>query len=99
VIVFAGDHLAFDRFEETLNYDLAAGAITSDYANFLRKIVRLMFKQGLVGINWLWKAALIPLARLFVPIPQIMAVHKRFWLAKRVMLSSMTFMLARRRRA
>ena len=46
MIVFAGDHLAFDRLEEILNYDLAAGAITSDYANFLRKIVRLMFKQG-----------------------------------------------------
>ena len=45
VIVFAGDDLAFDRLEETLNSDLAAGAITPDYANFLRKIVRLMFKQ------------------------------------------------------
>jgi nitroreductase len=94
VIVFAGDHLAFDRLEETLNYDLAAGAITADYAKFLRKIVRLMFKQGPLGINWLWKAALMPLARLFVPIPQIMAVHKRFWLAKQVMLCSMNFMLA-----
>ena len=94
VIVFAGDHLAFDRLEEILNYDLAAGAITPDYANFLRKIVRLMFKQGPFGINWLWKAALIPLARLFVPIPQMMAVHKRFWLAKQVMLCSMNFMLA-----
>jgi nitroreductase len=94
VIVFAGDHLAFDRLEETLNHDLAAGAITPDYANFLRKIVRLMFKQGPLGINWLWKAALIPLARLLVPIPQMMAVHKRFWLAKQVMLCSMNFMLA-----
>ena len=94
VIVFAGDHLAFDRLEEALNSDLAAGAITPDYANFLRKIVRLMFKQGPLGINWLWKATLIPLARLFVPIPQMMAVHKRFWLAKQVMLCSMNFMLA-----
>jgi nitroreductase len=94
VIVFAGDHLAFDRLEEILNYDLAAGAITSDYANFLRKIVRLMFKQGPLGINWLWKATLMPLARLFLPIPEIMAVHKRFWLAKQVMLCSMNFMLA-----
>jgi nitroreductase len=94
VIVFAGDHLAFDRLEEILNHDLAAGAITLDYANFLRKIVRLMFKQGPLGINWLWKAALIPLARRLVPIPQMMAVHKRFWLAKQVMLCAMNFMLA-----
>jgi nitroreductase len=94
VIVFAGDHLAYDRLEETLNCDLAAGAITTDYANFLRKIVPLMFKQGPFGINWFWKAALIPLARLLVPIPQMMAVHKRFWLAKQVMLCSMNFMLA-----
>jgi nitroreductase len=94
IIVFAGDHLAFDRLEETLNSDLAAGAIAPDYANFLRKIVRLMFKQGPLGINWLWKATLIPFARLFIPIPQMMAVHKRFWLAKQVMLCSMNFMLA-----
>ena len=94
VIVFAGDHLAFDRLKEILNYDLAAGAITPDYANFLRRIVSLMFKQGPLGINWLWKATLMPLARLFVPIPEIMAVHKRFWLAKQVMLCSMNFMLA-----
>jgi nitroreductase len=94
VIVFAGDHRAFDRLEETLKLDLAAGATTAEYANFLRKIVRLMFKQGPLGINWLWKATLIPLARVFVPIPQIMAVDKRFWLAKQVMLCAMNFMLA-----
>ena len=94
VIVFAGDHLASDRLEEVLNRDLAAGAITPDYAKFLRKIVRLMFKHGPLGINWLWKATLIPLARLLVPIPEIMAVHKRFWLAKQVALCAMNFMLA-----
>jgi nitroreductase len=93
-IVFAGDHRAFDRLEETINSDLAAGAITPDYANFLRKIVHLMFKQGPLGLNWLWKATLIPLARVFVPIPQVMAVHKRFWLAKQAMLCAMNFMLA-----
>jgi hypothetical protein len=32
VIVFAGDHLALDRLEATLNQQL--GAITPDYANF-----------------------------------------------------------------
>ena len=53
-----------------------------------------MFKQGPFGINWLWKATLIPLARVFVPIPQMMAVHKRFWLAKQVMLCSMNFVPA-----
>ena len=94
VIIFAGDHGAFDRLEETLNSDLAAGAVTLEYANFLRKIVPLMFRQGPLGINWFWKATLIPLARLFVPIPQMMAVHKRFWLAKQVMLCAMNFMLA-----
>ncbi len=94
VIVFAGDHRAFARLGETLNSDLAAAAITPEYANFLRRIVRLMFKQGPLGINWLWKATLIPIARIFVPIPQMMAVHKRFWLAKQVMLCAMNFMLA-----
>ena len=54
----------------------------------------LMFRQGPLGLNWFWKATLIPLARVFVPIPQMMAVHKRFWLAKQVMLCAMNFMLA-----
>ena len=94
VVVFAGDHHAFDRFPETLESDLAGGAITAEYAGFLRKIVPLMFKQGPLGINWLWKAILIPIARLFTPIPQMMAVDKRFWLAKQVMLCAMNFMLA-----
>jgi nitroreductase len=93
VIVFAGDHNASNRLEETLESDLAGGAITIEYANFLRKIVRLMFKQGPLGLNWLWKATLIPIARVFVPIPRMMAVHKRFWLAKQVMLCAMNFML------
>ena len=94
VIVFAGDHEASNRLEETLESDLASRAITVEYANFLRKIVRLMFKQGPLGLNWLWKATLIPVARVFVPIPQMMAVHKRFWLAKQAMLCAMNFMLA-----
>jgi nitroreductase len=94
VVVFAGDRRAADRLEETLGSDLAAGAITPDHANFLRRIVRLMFRQGPLGIGWFWKATLIPVARVFVPIPQFMAVHKRFWLAKQVMLCAMNFMLA-----
>jgi nitroreductase len=94
VIVFVGDHRASDRLEETLALDVAGGAITPDYANFLRRIVRLMFKQGPLGINWFWKATLIPLARVCIPIPQMMAVHKRFWLAKQAMLCAMNFMLA-----
>jgi nitroreductase len=94
IVVFAGDHRASDQLEETLNSDLAAGAITPEYANFLRKIVRLMFRQGPLGVNWLWKATLIPLARMFLPILQIMGVHKRFWLAKQVTLCAMNFMLA-----
>lgn len=94
VIVFAGDHRAFDRFPETLEADLEGGAITAEYAGFLRKMVPLMFRQGPLGLNWFWKATLIPLARVFVPIPQMMAVHKRFWLAKQAMLCAMNFMLA-----
>ena len=94
LVVFAGDHRAFDRFPETLEADLAGGAITEEYAGFLRRMVPLMFRQEPLGLNWIWKATLIPLARLFVPIPQIMGVHKRFWLAKQVMLCAMNFMLA-----
>ena len=33
VILLAGEDLSFDRLEETLHHDLAAGGHYSDYAN------------------------------------------------------------------
>ena len=95
VVIFAGDRRAYEQhFDVILSQERAAGTITESYAAHLRKIVPLMFRQGPAGLGWLWKAVLVPLVRRFRPVPEMMAVHKRFWLAKQVMLSAMNFMLA-----
>lgn len=95
IVVFAGDRQgAENNFEKVLKMDLEENAITPKYAKVLRGFVDLAFKQGPIGFNWLWKALLIPIARLFSPIPTIPAVHKRYWVDKQVMLVAMNFMLA-----
>lgn len=95
IIVFTGDRRVLDsNGASSVSYDLAAQAITPEYAKTITGFIKLGFMQGPLGINWLWKALLAPIARLFIPVPSIPAVHKRYWLAKQVMLSAMNFMLA-----
>jgi len=92
VVVFSGDHRAEDLFEDTVALDIAAGATTPEYLAILRRIMPLAFKRD--PLNWLWKAALVPLVRLFRPIPDLPAVNKRYWLGKQTMLCAMNFLLA-----
>jgi nitroreductase len=94
-VVFTGDRRAFENnFERVMQQDREAGAINETYEKLLRSAVPLSFKQGPLGIGWLWKAVAEALATRFTPIPSIQAVHKSFWLAKQVCLSAMVFMLA-----
>ncbi|MGH8047453.1 MAG: nitroreductase family protein [Chthoniobacterales bacterium] len=93
LVVFAADHRAYENhFEETLALDLAAGATTPEYVKFLRGILPIAFKRD--PFNWLWKAALLPLVRIFRPVPDLPAVNKRYWLGKQTMLCAMNFLLA-----
>lgn len=95
VVIFAGDRRAYENyFYEILAQELAAGTMTESYAALLRRVVPMMFSHGPAGLGWLWKAALLPFVRLLRPVPEVMAVHKRFWTAKQAMLSAMNFMLA-----
>jgi nitroreductase len=95
VVVFAGDHRAYEKaFEETLATDVAAGATTPEYVALLRKFVPLAFARGPLGLGWLWKTTLLPLVRLVRPVPALPAVQKRVWLAKQVSLAVMNFLLA-----
>jgi nitroreductase len=95
IVVFAGDRRAWNHnAEEMLRQEVAAGTITRDYEHRLRRVLPLAFSHGPLGLGWLWKALLAPLAAWFRPIPSIPAVHKRFWLAKQVSLAAMVFMLA-----
>ena len=95
VIVFTGDRrVAAHHFDEVMRCDLEAGCVNEEYAALLRRVVPLAFGHGPAGLGWLWKAALLPAARLARPIPSMPAVHKRYWVTKQVMLSAMVLMLA-----
>ncbi len=95
VIVFCGDRrVALNHFESMLRLERECGACTPEYEALLRWVVPLAFGAGPLGLGWLWKATLIPLARLFRPVPEMPAVHRRYWVVKQVMLTAMSFMLA-----
>jgi nitroreductase len=94
-VVFTGDRRVLENhFEKVLQQELAAGSISAQYEQVLRKYVPLAFEQGPLGMSWLWKAVAPPFRRFSKPTPSLPAVQKRFWLSKQVMLSSMVFMLA-----
>lgn len=95
IVVFAGDRdVARNNFEKVMAMEREAGAMDSRYEGLLRKFVPLAFGTGPAGLGWLGKALLVPAMRLFAPTPEVPAVHRRYWLAKQVSLSAMTFMLA-----
>jgi nitroreductase len=95
LVVFAGDlDVHRSNAEAFLAMDKAAGAMTPDYEALLRKVIPLAFGRGPLGLNWLWKATLLPVVRLFRPIPNLPALEPSYWAAKQVSLAAMTFMLA-----
>lgn len=94
-VVFCGDkRVAYRHFVHVLRHDKEAGAIDVEYETLLRKFVPLAFHTHPLGLGWLWKATLPPLARFAVPVPSIPAVRRRYWLAKQAALAAMNFMLA-----
>ncbi|MBX9654578.1 nitroreductase family protein [bacterium] len=94
-VVFTGDrNVARNNLEAVISSEIAAGALNEAYANMLRRFVGLGFDSGPLGLGWCWKALVAPLMRLNRPVPEFPAVHRRYWLAKQVMLNAMVFMLA-----
>lgn len=95
VVVFSGDRRVLEHhFEDVLRMDRACGGITEEYEKFLRHTASLSFRQGPLGLNWLWKAALLPLVKFFVPTFDLPAVHKKLWLTRQAGLPVMTYLLA-----
>jgi nitroreductase len=95
IVIFSGDREAAGRnLDAALAEDLRAGAVDAAYAALMKKYVKLAFGRGPAGLGWLIKASVVPLLRLFKPVPEIPAVHKKSWVTKQVMLSAMNFMLA-----
>jgi len=94
-VVFTGDkQVMHANLQRVLQMDRDAGATNEKYESLMRKMVPLAFETGPMGLGWLWKAALPPVAGWFTPMPSIPAVKRRYWLAKQAALSAMNFMLA-----
>ena len=95
VVVFAGDKAVMRaHMERVIEMDRDAGATNEKYEALMRKMVPLAMDTGPMGVGWLWKATLAPLAGWFTPMPSIPAVRRRYWLAKQAALCTMSFMLA-----
>ncbi len=95
VIVLAADTRA-DRnnLDAVLGQDLAAGAIDDGYAAMVRKGVKLVFARGPFGLGSILARVVLPLIRLFRPVPSFPSVEGRVWAARQAMLPAMNLMLA-----
>lgn len=95
VVVFVGDRrVMHNNAEAMIAQERAAGTISPEYEQLLRRYVPLAFSHAPLGLGWVWKALLVPVVALFRPVPSMPAVHKRYWLGKQVVLAAMNFMLA-----
>jgi len=95
VVVITGDReVVSHHFEDMLRMENEIGSMTREYEKLLRWVIPPAFGHGPIGLGWLWKATLIPIVKLFRPLPEFPAVHMRFWLAKQTMLCAMNLMLA-----
>ena len=94
-VMFLGDRrVATNNFAKMLEHEEEAGNLHPKYRASLEKFVPLAFHTGPAGLGWLWKSTLLPVRRLGAPTPELPAIHRRYWLAKQVSLSAMSFMLA-----
>jgi nitroreductase len=94
VVVFTGDRRVVENnLEAMIGDEYLNGTMNEKMEKRLRRNVKLNFDNGF-GFVWLGKLLGAPLLRLFTPMPTLPAVHKRFWLAKQVMMPAMNFMLA-----
>jgi nitroreductase len=94
-VLFLGDRrVASNNFQAMIAHEEKAGLLHPKYKETLQKYVPLAFHTGPAGLGWLWKATLPAVIRIGTPMPELPAIHRRYWLAKQVSLSAMTFMLA-----
>ena len=95
VVVLAADaRAAADRLEPVIRGDLASGALDQDSAHRLRQGVGIMFARGPLGLGRLLAAGVVPLVRLFRPLPGLPSARPREWAARQAMLAAMNLMLA-----
>lgn len=94
IIVFTGDRFCAKDQEAYLQNALEENTITIDDAEKARHALQLHFDISPLGFGWLGKLVGGPILRLFTPMPQLPAVHKREFLTRQVMRSVMTFFWA-----
>lgn len=95
VLVLGADRQAWRaNLSRVIEMDLEAGAINHEYARKIRQFVYLGFRTGPIGIGWLLKAVVRPVARCFTPMPAFPSQNMREWLTRQAALSGMSLMLA-----
>ncbi len=90
IIVITGDRFCAKEHEFYLDTELGSGNISPEEAERARGAVKLHFDTSPLGIGWIGKLIGGPLIHLFTTMPQLPAVHKREFLTRQVMKSTMT---------
>jgi len=87
--------LVADRKVETRQIEPLADhlSMSDDQKESFKSKLDFCFDKGF-GFLWLVKGLLAPFIRFFTPLPVFPAVHKRYFLGKKAMLSSMALLLA-----
>lgn len=97
VVAFVADPYFWKtRHAEVLRRGIAAGAITAEYAAFVRKQARLTFTVGPLGIFGLIKRLGAAIRRLAKPTPLVISQHSDVlaYVRSQTMLAAATFMIA-----
>lgn len=96
-VVFVSDlHPHRGRLDAILARDLRSGAIDAKYAGYSRRIIRLLFEGGPLGLPGLLKAAALAVAGLFRPVPEpsLTRCQRRIWSLRQAAMAAQTFLLA-----
>jgi nitroreductase len=97
VVVFVSDlHPHRGRLDAILARDLEAGAIDPKYAEFSRRVVRLTFEGGPLGVWGLVKAGVLAAARLVRPMltPMLTGCQRREWALRQAAMAGQTFLIS-----
>lgn len=96
-VAFVADPRAWrNSYERVLTLGLETKRMTERHAAFNRRMVKLLFKTGPLGIYGLGKKITVPIRRLFRPTPTVITSPQEaaHYVRSHTMLAAMNFMIA-----
>lgn len=97
VVVFvASPGSPSEHYEQVLERSRASGALPPEAIKMYRNAVKLLFMTGPLGLIGLGKRIAVPIARMFRPVPNVIAssAGARAYVSSQTMLAAATFMIA-----